>query len=237
MSCPYNRTYKSGCRCTFCAGKHSAAQQRYRRRQAIRRYGITTEVDRIPAGPVIKRVTDARANGATFSELAQMTGLRKTYLQALTKSRPSRKQPVTVQRRTFEKIMKGIPEYDSRVFLPTTIVPRTKAIQICHSLSAQGWTMNHQRDIIENNTEHSGEFIKHIAEGRRTGILKKNEDLMLWLEKIIGDKTGPSKYASTYMTNRGYFPLRHYTPQGKLNKSTLTREQKAILERVQSKHG
>lgn len=235
MSCPFGSNYKLKCRCDYCRAVKREIQRVYRLRKAQQYHGYQSDKDLVPADAAKARVRDARKHGATFAELAVMTGIRAEQLQSLVNSTPRRKSPGRVRRATANKIMEGIPDYDSRTFLPTSKVPLDKARQICASLSAQGWTCDHQREIIERH--HPGmtaSFVHHLTAEGRTGLLKKNEDLMLWLEKAIGNKIGPSKKGATYMTNRGYFPTRHYNAYGKLIKATLSREQKAILERVQS---
>lgn len=121
-----------------------------------------------------------------------------------------------------------------RAMIDGSLVPVKKSKQILYSLCAQGWSIQHQADIIFNNTGESGQNLTSLRDRSRKYVTKKTEQKMLWLAKSIGNRTGPSVQNIAKFRKRGYFPNRHYNIHGDLMPTTLSAEQRAILESVQS---
>lgn len=186
----------------------------------------------MPIKEVRDHVNRARKNGVTLREIAVLCGIDRNEIQRISRS-PKKK---SVRRSTYKKVMEGLVDTDLRAYQPTTMVPIKKALQVSNSLSAQGWSKDHQKDIVNNNTDATGQFIRHLAAPDRAMIQKQHEDIMLWLEKVINTKVGPGKKCKTWARKNGYFPLKHYDAYGDLSVRSLSAEQRAIYRRVQSSH-
>lgn len=144
----------------------------------------------------------------------------------------------TIWRRTSTKICRALSDVvddpSKRDILDHQNVDPTRTQQIIHSLNAQGWTIPHLVYIVENNTGLSaGGLLSATRQGKKY-VNQITEDKAEWLARQIGDGIGPSRVTRLKTINRGYFPLRHYNLNGKLMPVTLSAEQRAILESVQS---
>lgn len=220
------------CKCPECRARKAAIQKRYRKRVAQRKWGVESPLDQFPVGPTRQLLRDANAFGTTFREMEKLTGYSRRDLQRIANG--NRK---TIRRETRDTIHRAIPDPDIRAYLPDTLVPIAKAKQIARSLSAQGFSLDHQAEILRNNLGVSGSFVKHLAHPYRRQIFKKNEDIMLWLEKEIGIRTGPGKKCVTWAKKNGFYPLKHYDAKGKLLVSTLSADERRRLRGLQSSHG
>jgi hypothetical protein len=101
-----------------------------------------------------------------------------------------------------------------------------------NSLSAQGWTLKHQREILQNNLGISAGFLPGISCGVWNEIWYANEQAIRWLVGEIGDATGPSKRGAAQSRRQGHFPTKHYDNNGDLILKSLPKEVRQEIEGV-----
>lgn len=240
--------YQHGCPCLACKECGRKAQVRARLKAIGRERGAIYDTDIVPSDEAIQRVREMiRRRKLSREEMARMTGVSSFTLGRL--ARPKIKSggqylrdprtPPTITRRVdtavaglYAKVFAD--DETPRDMVPGSLVPVKKSKQIVYSLCAQGWSIEHLSEIIKNNTGESGQVLSSLRDKARKYVTKRTEDKVLWLARAIGDRTGPSKNNAAKFRKRGYFPLRHYNVYGDLMPTTLSREQRAILESVQS---
>jgi hypothetical protein len=200
-------------------------------RATQRAQGMKLPTDLIEPANAKKLLKQLLRDGYTQKELQQLTGINsKTLTDLRTGARPK------IQRKV-ESALERVQEESPRYFEPYTNLPAKKSRQILKSLMAQGWSLDHQRAIIEKNRDHPAGFLHNLTRNRTKYIWAINALQMQWLEKMIGDREGPSQTLKTKMYNRAIFPTKHYSLKGDLIVSSLSAEQRAKLKSVQSNHG
>lgn len=188
--------------------------------------------DKVDPQPCTDAIIAARERGVPVAEITRLTGVRPATIRDLIEGKV--KDPRFITRRTSDRIFQGLESDLSRDLRPNSLVDIKRSRQILHSLIAQGWTLEHCKHIIRNNTSHKAGGIMSVTRPGKRYVTKQTEDLCIWLANQIGDRTGPATVSATKMRNRGIFPTKHYGLKGDLLVFTLTKEQKALLERVQS---
>lgn len=167
----------------------------------------------------------------TFPEMGRLTGIDPKRLNMIENGKTKR-----IQRKTANAIRSGLADPDRRAFGDRALVPvKLRHRQIVLSLCAQGFTIAHQSEIIQNNGVGNGTIVYNVS--RQPKAIMHSLKQLEWLAQAVGNATGPSTRSIQQMRNRGVFPLRHYNLEGKLLVRTLSPEQRRCWERVQSKHG
>lgn len=185
-----------------------------------------TPYDHVDPAPYIAIIEAAHKRGMSYAEMARVTGLTSEMLRFTKKKR-------FIYLSTAQKIAK-LRNDEVRALRSHSLLPAKKGIQVLHSLGAQGFSHRHVAWIVENNLRVPGNNIPNLNKADRQYITKKTMDILLWLEKEIGAKQGPSAISRSKQLNRGYFPLKHYNVNGDLMLNTLTPEQKVLYRSVQS---
>ncbi len=223
--CPDGKTYSSGCRCDFCKKTVNTRYQQYLHQRGQREKGIVFDNDLIDATPTRKLLLKALEMGLTDRDVEVMT---KVSIDTFARIR--RGTGKKVYRYTANAITDGLVDLDIPLRHPMTLVDSSWARQMTLSLAAQGYTFQHQRDILQNNLGKSGGFIASLNKSKT--MYYQNVELMRWLVRAVGDSTGPSVAHAKRMQSRGIFPTKHYNVNGELIRTTLTKEQKALIESV-----
>lgn len=211
----------NGCNCQACKDYHNRATKLYHLRQAARARGEVFAVDLVDASDVRRLILAAKKHGRTYYEMNRMTGLSRECLLGIAHGKTKR-----VQRRTAIKVQQALADPTVRAPADNSLVPITVERQIVRSLHAQGWTTDHQTDIIRNNNMGSGVIITTLMHRDTEKAIWRNLKQVHWLAGAIGNRTGPSRQTRALMLRKGVFPLQHYDPRGKLILSTLSDEQR-----------
>lgn len=205
-------------------------QRRYRQRQAMRAWGNLLDDDLIDPADAIEAINRALNEwDLSIREVARLTGLPHDTISMIRRGKRKR-----ITRRISNTIIRSLQNEHSRAIQENTRVPAQWSAQMVRSLIAQGWTMQHQRDILQNNLGISAGFIPSIGRGTNQMCYARHEENVKWLVRAIGDASGPSLRSMTIMKNRGVFPTKHYNLKGELIVSTLSVEQRASYKRVRS---
>lgn len=195
--------------------------------------GEVFDTDLVACGPAIDAVKAAVERGIGTTEISRLTD---TSTDTIWRLKHYRKPDDLMTRKTRKKILAGLEDPDARSIHPRGLVPKKRTAQIVHSLCAQGFTLDHQAFIVENNTGTDGDPVSWATRSDHEMLRKETQDKAEWLARVLGDAKGPSSLTAKKTQRRGYFPLRHYTGTGDLLVNTLSAEQKAIFRRVQSTH-
>lgn len=204
------------------------AAKLYVLRQQRRAQGVQYDIDLVPAGPSRELVDAAHERGIPYGEIARLTGLRKeTVGQLVWKDRKR------IRRSTADAIYRGLAgdRHDMRSLVPMQLVPVTpNHLRLVRSMCAQGYTLAHQIEIIQQNGMGSGSVINGLCRRKLKDMRVESLRQLEWLVSVIGNRPGPSHQSMMFMQHRGVFPLKHYTPEGKLNVSSLTPEQRRWVQ-------
>lgn len=233
MGCPdFNSSYGRGCRCSFCRKKISITENKYRLRVLEKERGITHYDDLIDAHDTHVMVRNAiQWKWVRLTELQQWTGIGRPALTAIRDGKTKR-----IRRHNADAIQKAIENRDMTPLKGMTRVSSKRACAIALGLCAQGWTLEHQREILQRHRNVSGGFILSITQKKYHHTYAVNEEHMEWLAKTIGERQGPSRQSKYQMKARGIFPVKHYSLKGDLIVQSLSADQRAIRKRVQSTH-
>jgi hypothetical protein len=227
--CENGKTYGQKCRCDFCRKQVATMNAMYMHRKAQRDRGIQFDIDLIDPAPSRELLLAAQEHGITDRDLEKLTGLRRE-----TFSRIRLQQPKQIRRSTAVAIRRALADIDGPVERhPMTLVDSKWVRQMAISLCAQGWSRQHQRDILKNNLGVDGGFIQSRSkDAAPVKTYYKNEQHMKWLVRAIGERMGPATATAKRLQNKGIFPTKHYNIYGDLIKTSLSKEQRAILESV-----
>lgn len=176
---------------------------------------------RVDPAESVELVRVAKQRGTSYQEMSRITGLRDKTLEDLAAGR--RKFILHDTARRLSVLADDTVAAPS----PGSLVSSRKAQQIRLSLLAQGWSVAHQREILQNNWGIPGGFI--IGLETRDTLRLDNHQAYVRLADTIGSREGPSIRTKNWYARRGIFPLRHYDGSGQLIRSTLSLEQKAYL--------
>lgn len=199
-----------------------------RARASARERGERLPTDRVDATEALDLVLRAVANGVTNCELGRMTGLSSQTFWDM-------RHRVTTQisRRTHDKIVRVLRDNtDLRDFKRGTRVPAHYTRTMIRALCAQGWTQEKQREVLQQNTNVSGGFIKGVTCDNYPHVYYANEQAIRWLVSQIGDARGPSRNSIAWGARNGYYPTKHYDFDGKLIVSSLPDEVRQGIEGV-----
>ena len=222
--CSENKTYWQGCRCSFCQKQVAAMNARSLHRRDQRKRGAVFDHDLIDVTDTRLLLEQAIDAGITDRDLELMSGVDRASF-----SRIRRKQSNKVLRRTAVAIAKALEDADMSERHPMTLVDAKWMWQMSQCLTAQGWTRQHQRDILKTNLGVDGGF---ITSKQPKQTYYKNEQHMKWLLRAIGNRVGPATASAKKMQKWGVFPPKHYNVHGDLVVTTLTKEQKALYGSV-----
>lgn len=226
--CSYNRTYYQGCRCSSCRKQIAGNNARWRYQDIQRKKGIQFDNDLIDPTPAREAIAVARQNGLTIEEIVRLTQYSKPALYRLDSGFTKR-----IRRDASKRIITALSDSNNRDISPTSWVDATWTRQMVYALMAQGWSKPHLRDILRNNRGVNGKFLGIVVAKPYVKQTREQNRLdMLWLVSAIGNRSGPNIALAGYMRKRGYFPVKHYTSEGKLIPQTLTKEQKALYGSV-----
>lgn len=205
--------------------------QGYRRRKAEARWGKEHPTDMVSPEVGAKLIWHAvSVEGMTFVDVMHATGVWKETVAKIYYQKVSH-----IQRRTHDKLVAGLDREDLMATRgPESLIDARKYNWVIGCLHAQGWR---QDDLTQLLREAGFEFNVRHHTRHRFMIKKRNAEAIEWLMNTVQDKKGPSLQTRTRTQNQGIFPLIHYTEDGELIESSLLPEQRAILKRVQSKHG
>ena len=227
--CPDGKTYGEGHRCDFCRRTVAAINAGYRYRVMQRERGVISPEDLIPADEVRELLVKIHKRGnLTDRDLEVITGLRAETISHIRRGKSTR-----CRRDTATAIFKAL-EYEDFVpeRHPMTLVDGAWVRQMQLSLCAQGYTRQHQRDILKNNLGINAGFIQSRRAGYSGKVYWQNVQHMKWLLRAIGERPGPATAVAKTMQKRGIFPPRHYNVNGELIKSSLNAEQRQKIEGV-----
>lgn len=232
---PFRYTHPKGqrCRCDYCRIEATRRRKRQRLNSIKRQRGAIFPYDMVSGKEAATLVqTAVRRYGYTAREVGRITGTGSPTIQKLLRSSLRDEHAVTVTYRVHQNVVKGLTDCDERNLLPGSLVPIKRSQQLVRSMCAQGWSQQHQLEIIEKNLGQSGYCILHVMRSGTSRITKEVEDRIVWLSQAIGERVGPSQILITKYKNWGYFPLKHYSVKGDLIVTTLSPEQRAIHERL-----
>ncbi len=224
--CADSSTYQRGCRCSACQAYSRRSRELTRHRAELRARGVEFPGDLLPAGETRSLLKRAMKRGLTQTEITRLTGVTRPTLWRILNGHP------TVRRSTANTLHRVLVDDENRHIRPGTRVPTVRPRHIIRCLEAQGWSLDHLEEIIENNLGVSGSCIDSPLRQDRKTITAVNAKKIDWLYENIGDRVGPSKSLITKMMNRGFFPSKHYNANGEILVSTLSPEQRDALARV-----
>lgn len=188
---------------------------------------MTFPEDLIDASETRELLAEAQKLGITDRDLEKLSGISRESFSRVRLAKSPR-----IKRITANRIAEALSNMDIAERHPMTLVDATWTHQMVLSLVAQGWTMQHQRDIILNNRGEKAGFIRSRSSYMPEKVYYKNVQTMRWLVRALGDGQGPAKATAKKMQKRGIFPVKHYNYRGDLIPQTLTKEQRAFLESV-----
>lgn len=209
--CPeFNSTYPKGCRCRFCTDVNTRRRTEERLRYLARQRGVVSPTDRLPVEEARELVCRAFSNGASDTEIARLTGLRKVAIQKLRLGRTS-----YITRDSNTRIIRALADNeDIRAFSPYSRVPADWTRQMIYGLCAQGWSMKHQRQLLRDNKGIDGGFMQSVTSGNYPNVYYKHQQAMYWLVNQIDDATGPSTRTAKWAAREGHLPVRFYDYKG-----------------------
>lgn len=224
--CRDGRLYREGCRCSFCKQQIATANALYLHRRTLRERGVISDQDLIDATETRKLLLRAQECKITDRDLEMLTGLTRESFTRIRSGKSSR-----VRRETATLISRALADMEVVKRHDMTLVDGRWSRQMQLSLCAQGWTRQHQRDILKNNLQSSGGFItSRRIDGSK--VYYKNVKQMKWLVRAIGERRGPATALAARMQTRGVFPAKHYNVYGELIVSSLTEEQRSYIAGV-----
>lgn len=229
--CPDGLTYGKGCRCSFCRKTVAAMNARYRLRVMQKERGVISPDDLVPVDDIrelLIKVARQRKRHITDRDLELLTGLNSRTIYMIRSGKTQR-----CRRDTAERIIKAL-EYDDYIETrhPMTQVDGAWLRQMSLSLCAQGFTRDHQRELIERHLGVKAGFLRVRGDKRNKKVYYRSVEHMRWLVRAVGDATGPSTVLAKRMRTRGIFPTKHYDANGRLIRSSLSPEQRKLLEGV-----
>lgn len=202
-------------------------RKRYAYRQFQRERGAMFDIDLVDAEPARQLVLAAKNARLTFDEMARKTGLPRSRIGELVWYNGGHKR---IWRKTERAIFKGLSDLDDRDYGDRQRVPITVEPLMIKCLAAQGWPRHELKKMLVEAGVGNGDVLYHVqAKGRKTSMVCTLRQVY-WLVKVIGDKPGPSPHLAKRMQHQGVFPLRHYTPEGKLNVRTLSPDQQRWVQ-------
>lgn len=220
------------CRCQDCKWTRSKASMTAELRKIERDRGAQFPTDMVPREPARVILMRLSKLGYSQNELVRLTGCNaKTFTRIR-----HRRGSTFVYRKVYDALV-AVYNEDQRSFEPNTEIPAKKSRQIIKSLAAQGWTYDHQMEILRNNRDINAGFLKVTVRNRTKYIRAINAQHIQWLGKTLGEQLGPSESGRVHMRARGFFSQKHYSMKGDLIVSTLTPEQREFYKSVQSSHG
>lgn len=237
MSCPNFSTYSSGCRCRTCTDRAAAQRRKERQRDYLRAQGHSFPEDKMDPTPVVEAVRKAyHERGLSFAQIAAVSDVSDNTIQNLYHA-----DREWIARWRHDAILAALSEQRVHMFDGSTVPTKDYRWKV-QCLYAQGWTYDELYRLLRDN-EHPAGWLRNL--GSRKTILYRNAKAIDWLVKHIGDRKGSSLNNTGKMAYKGIFPLIHYTEEGRLLPSSLTPEQRRMLDehrarkrkRVQSKHG
>lgn len=171
-------------------------------------------------------IKKALARGMTQEQIRRSAGIGRSTMYGLVRSNDPIRSSVE------DKILAALNNDEKQKLPPRVTISNKKARQLVLSMAAQGWSKQHQRDILEKNRGVSGGFIISMTAKKYTKTLVEYEAHIRWLARAIGNQTGPSRNAMINSRRLGYFPMQHYNIDGDLIESTLSAEQLEYVKRV-----
>ena len=199
-------------------------------RKAAKERGQVFDTDLLPSADTEKLLRVAHEqHGLTDRDIARLTGFPE---ETICRIRNGNVKSGKIRRSTITRISQALENADIAERHPQALVDAAWMRQMSLSLCAQGFTLAHQREILQNNLGIKGSFIKGAKQSRGKYLRYENLKAMRWLVRAIGDAQGPANSLAKRMQTRGHFPTKHYDYAGNLIRASLTEEQRQHIASV-----